>query len=111
MAITTFKIGAIKLNSYHLNNLAKDKGWDESLMGFKGDIENPEEWSEEEVFKHKQDFLRPLFKKHIEDFAKASIIKGSQAELLAKQEAQKEELKAVEAKVIENIEKSFSIKT
>ena len=111
MAVTTFKIGAIKLNSYHLNNLAKDKGWDESLMGFKGDIENPEEWTDEEVFKHKQDFLRPLFKKHIEEFAKDSIIKGSQAEILAKQDAQKEALKAVEAKVIENIENSFNVQT
>ena len=111
MAITTFTIGAIQLNAYHLDNLAKDKGWDESLMGFKGDIENPEDWTDEEVFKHKQDFLRPLLKKHIEDFAKDSIIKGAQAEILAKQDAQKEALKVVEAKVIESIESSFNIQT
>ena len=127
MAVTTFKISPIYLNSFYTARLAEDKGWNLELMGeafeeTRGNAGLPRDWSDEEIFEHKKQYVQSKFKEHIEGFAKETITKVAQAEALHAQAeldeqlAQRQDeiaqtLSTTESTVASNIGNSFTVET
>jgi len=127
MAVTTFSITDITLNSFLTAQLAVDKGWNIEMMGeaLEGTGEMaglPRDWTEAEIFAHKQEFVKCKFKEHIEGFASETIIRSMQSEALAAQkrvmaelDIKREELEralvVVKDTVTDNIKNSFDVQT
>ena len=127
MAVTTFKITDIRLNSFLTAQLAMDKGWNIAMMGEAVEEEGemaglPREWTEAEIFAHKRKYVKCKFKEYIEAFASETIVKAMQTEALAEQKKaiveldQKLEELAQALAVVENttadsIKKSFDVET
>ena len=127
MAVTTFSITDIHLNSFLTAQLAVDKGWNLEMMGEAleetGEMAGlPRDWSEAEIFAHKQEFVKCKFKEHIEAFASETIVRAMQMKALEAQKQLDEELeqrkleiqqtlKIVEEKTASNIKNSFDVQT
>ena len=127
MAVTTFKITDIRLNSFLTAQLAVDKGWDIEMMGEAVEEEGemaglPREWSEAEIFANKQKYVKDKFKEHIESFASNTIVNAMQSEALVAQkkviaelDQKREELEqalvVVKDTVTDNIKNSFDVQT
>ena len=127
MAVTTFNVGGLSINSHLLARLATDKGWKLSLMGDaieeSGETAGlPRDWSTIEIFDHQREFLGNSLAEWIADFAKPTIIASMQEQALEKQQEIDNELskrkieitetlKEVEKQASASVNKSVTVKT